>query len=289
MKTFSLALLSIFSLVLANTSEATGVVDSPLDEYVYDLYTGGSSQSNIDYTMNGDTSTITIDGTDISVGVTAWSDTTNVSTSYSGNDNEVEYYSSLNAYSYNGDYGYGLVNSNSNDSHTVDNFTGGNDFDMVLFSFSDEVSLTGASFTWLQGYDTDKQITVVGLNDISLFQNHSSNEFTWADVASSAGTVITSGHFNISSNISSGGSHGNFSADFDELSVAKYWLVGSYNTYFDDNSSSFQGSGFKLASLGFEIGNSNGEPPTAVNAPAPFAIMLASFGLLAWRRQRTAR
>ena len=285
MKIFSLAVLNTCCLLIAGTVQATEVVDTSLDEYVYDLYTGGSAQSNIDYTMNADASSIIIDGTEISVGVTAWSDTANINYN---DDNEVVKYSSLDAYSYNGDYGFGLVNSNSNDSHTLDNFTGGADFDMVLFSFSEEVSLTGASFTWLQGYDTTKQITVVGLNDISLFENHSNNEFSWADVASSAGTVITSGHFNISPYISANGSHGNFTSDFDDLSVAKYWLVGSYNTYFDDNSSSYQGSGFKLASLNFETSGPSVEPqpPTAISEPAPIAIMLSAFGLLAWRRKR---
>lgn len=287
MKKISFALLSVSYLLLANTSHATSSVDTSLDEYVYDLYTGGNF--NIDYTMNADASNIIIDGTSISVGVSGWSDTLSVGNS--GNDNEVEYYSSLNAYSSNGDVGFGLVNSQHNDGHTLDNFTGGDDFDMVLFSFSEEVSLSGASFTWLQGYDTGKQITVVGLNDISLFENHSSNEFTWADVASSAATVITSGHFNISSNISSGGQHGNFTSDFGDLSVAKYWLVGSYNTYFDDNSSSHQGSGFKLASLGFETADPSVEPgpPTEVSEPASVALMLTGFGLLAWRRKRTSR
>jgi len=287
MKIFSLALLSISCLLFANTTLASGVVDTSLDEYVYDLYTGGSAHSNIDYTMYADASSIIIDGTDIRVGVTGWSDTANINYS---DDDEVVKYSSLNAYSYNGDYGFGLVNSNYNDSHTLDNYTGGDDFDMVLFSFSEAVSLTGASFTWLEGYDTTKQITVVGLNDISLFENHNNNEFSWADVASSAGTVITTGHFNISSNISASGKHGNFSSDFGDLSVAKYWLVGSYNTYFDENASSFQGSGFKLASLGFELADPSvePEPPTAVSEPAPIALMLSVFGLLAWRRKHTS-
>ena len=278
-------MLSTCYLLIAGTSQATQVIDTSLDEYVYDLYTDGSAHSNIDYTMNADASSIVIDGTEIKVGVTAWSDTANIDYS---DDDEVVKYSSLDAYSYNGDYGFGLVNSNSNDSHTLDNFTGGDDFDMVLFSFSEAVSLTGASFTWLQGYDTTKQVTVVGLNDISLFENHNSNEFSWADVASSAGTVITSGHFNISPYISANGSHGNFTSDFGDLSVAKYWLVGSYNTYFDDNSSSYQGSGFKLASLGFELADPSvePEPPTAISEPTPIAIMLSVFGILAWRRKR---
>ena len=269
----------------SNGSGST-VGDSSLNEYVYDLYSDGST--NIDYTLDATTSSIVIDGTSITVGVTAWSDTANISNDgISGDDDEVVKYSQLNGYSYNGDYGFGLVNTNDNDAHTLDNFTGGDDFDMVLFSFSEEVTLSAASFTYLQGYDTDKQVSVVGLSDISLFENHASNEFSWADVASGVGTVVSDGHFTISSNISSHGSHGDFTSDFTELSAAKYWLVGAYNIYFDDSSTSYQGSGFKLASLSITTGGTDVvSPPNEVSEPAPIALLLTGFGLMAWRRKQ---
>lgn len=275
----------------ASSVSATTNVDTSLEEHVYDLYVGGSSHSNIDYTTNASSSSIIIDGTEVRVGVTAWADTANVSNDgISGDDSEVVQYSQLNAYSYNGDYGYGLVNSQNNDSHTFDNFTGGDDFDMVLFSFSEGVTLTGASFTYLTGYDTGKQISVIGLNDITLFENHASNEFTWSDVANSAGTVLSSGHFNISSHISSSGSHGNFSSDFSDLSVAKYWLVGSYNTHFDDNSSTYHGSGFKLASLDFTV---DGAPDITQPSPVPvqgsFWLLCSAAGFLAFQRRKHAK
>ena len=109
-----------------DSGSATG--DSALDEHVYDLYSDGST--NINYTLDATTSSIVIDGTTVTVGVTAWSDTQNISNDGVNNDdNEVVKYSQLNGYSYNGDYGFGLVNSNDNDSHTLDNFSGGDDFD----------------------------------------------------------------------------------------------------------------------------------------------------------------
>lgn len=287
MKILSFVVLSL-SYVLATSSSlastSTSSNDTSLNEYVYDLYVGGNANDNIDYTMDGNTSSVTIDGSEIKVGVTAWSDTANVN---HDDDDEVVQYSQLNAYGYNGDAGYGLVNDNYNDSHTLDNFTGGDDFDMVLFSFSEAVTLTGADFTYLQGYDRGKQISVVGLDDISLFENHASNEFTWADVAAGVGTVISDGHFNISSNISANGAHGNFSTDFTGLSAAKYWLVGAYNIYFDDSSTSYQGSGFKLASLNLtSAGSSVVLPPTEVSGPSPVTWSLVMLSLLVWRRQR---
>lgn len=283
--------LSVFliSCFFASSVAASTTVDTSLEEHVYDLYVGGSSHSNINYTTNAASSSIVIDGTEVRVGVTAWADTANVSNDgISNDDTEVVQYSQLNAYSYNGDYGYGLVNSHSNDSHTFDNFTGGDDFDMVLFSFSEDVTLTGASFTFLQGYDTGKQISVIGLNDISLFENHASNEFTWSDVANSAGTVLSSGHFNISSTIYSGGSHGNFSSDFSNLSVAKYWLVGSYNTHFDDNSTSHHGSGFKLASIDFTV-----DDAPDITQPVPttgsFWLLCSAICFVVLKRRKNAK
>ncbi len=288
MKIFSFVVLSLSYMLAASSSLAIAGTstsgDTSLNEHVYDLYVGGGSHDHIDYTMYANSSSVVIDGTEIKVGVTAWSDTANV---YYDDDDEVVKYSQLNAYGYNGDVGYGLVNDQYNDSHTLDNFTGGDDFDMVLFSFSEAVTLTGANFTYLQGYDTGKQVTVVGLNDISLFQNHASNEFSWADVASGVGTVISDGHFNISSNISANGAHGNFSSEFTNLSAAKYWLVGAYNVYFDDNASSFQGSGFKLASLNLtSSGPDIVQPPTEVSAPTSMLWSLVLVSLFVWRRDQ---
>ena len=78
----------------SNGSGST-VGDSSLNEYVYDLYSDGST--NIDYTLDANTSSIVIDGTSITVGVTAWSDTANISNDgISGDDDEVVKYSQLN-------------------------------------------------------------------------------------------------------------------------------------------------------------------------------------------------
>lgn len=269
----------------SNSSGSTSV-DSTLNQYVYDLYTIDSG-TNIDYTLDGSSSNIIIDGTSVRVGVSAWSDTSNISTDGIRNDdNEVVHYDSLDAYQHFNDYGFGLVNSNGNDSHTLDNFSGGEDFDMVLFSFSEAVTLTGASFTYLDSSASSKQISVVGLSDISLFENHASNEFGWADVASSDGLVLSDGHFNISSNGNYSSTSG-YTSEFSDLSAAKYWLVGAYNVYFDDSSSSYSNTGFKLASLNLTTnGTEINQPPTEVSEPAPVALMLIGLGLLALRRKR---
>jgi hypothetical protein len=271
----------------SSSSSGSTSIDSALNQHVYDLYTQESG-FNIDYTLDGNSSNIVIDGTSITVGVSAWADTANISTDgISYDDNEVVYYDALNGYRHNNDYGFGLVNSNSNDSHTLDNFSGGDDFDMVLFSFSEAVTLTGASFTYLESDASDKQISIVGLSDISLFENHASNEFGWADVASGDGLVISNGHFGISSNSSGYSSSSSYSSEFSDLSAAKYWLVGAYNVYFDAGSSNYQNTGFKLASLNLTTGGTEiNQPPSEVSEPAPIILMLTGLGLLALRRKR---
>ena len=121
---------------------------------------------------------------------------------------------------------------------------------------------------------------------ISLFENHASNEFGWADVASSDGLVLSDGHFNISSNGNYSSTSG-YTSEFSDLSAAKYWLVGAYNVYFDDSSSSYSNTGFKLASLNLTTnGTEINQPPTKVSEPAPVALMLIGLGLLALRRKR---
>ena len=69
---------------------------------------------------------------------------------------------------------------------------------------------------------------------------------------------------------------------------AKYWLVGAYNTVFDDSSSTYHGVGFKLSSLDLAIQKSTTPPPapTPVSEPGALALMSIGLGLLAYRRKR---
>ncbi|WP_394221049.1 exosortase-dependent surface protein XDP1 [Alteromonas gracilis] len=173
----------------------------------------------------------------------------------------------------NGDYSWG------GDSHSVDNYNdkGKDDFDMFLLSFDTEVVLNGAGYTWKSGSNGNKEVTVAGLNDISMFSDRLNS--TWSDAAKKT-NVISSGHFGISK-----AAGGLYESSFTNLASAKYWLVGAYNTYFGDNSaSSFDGVGFKLSSL--NVGIVKNTPSVDVSEPGALALMGLGLSLLLYRRKR---
>ncbi|QGX62413.1 exosortase-dependent surface protein XDP1 [Alteromonas mediterranea] len=285
-------LIIVMSVVSAFSAHAT---DSSLNEY-------SLVKDGISYTLSPDSSngtSITIDDTTVYVGVTSWADTgyyygtfDKWSGGYYGgkyyqaeNDDLVVNQGSLNDYG----AGYGLVNNDvisnqKGDQHSIDNYDaekGIADFDMVLLSFSTDVTLTDASFSWVKDYDntnSNKEVTVVGLDDVSLFS--SGQDFTWADVAE---TTISSavGHYGVS-NTKVGNS---FVSEFTNLTSAQYWLVGAYNTFFD-NSTTSNNFGFKLSSLGIELASEETTPPTQVSEPGALALMSLGLGLVLYRRKR---
>lgn len=116
-------------------------------------------------------------------------------------------------------------------------------------------------------------ITVAGLSDnaSSMFGGHN----TWSDIAGAAIAGAT-GHYGISG----------YQSSFDKLTSAKYWLVGAYNTFFDDNAAaSYNGVGFKLSSL--TVGLEKSPPPnTQVSEPGALALMSLGLGLVLYRRKR---
>ena len=144
---------------------------------------------------------------------------------------------------------------------------------MLLLSFDTAVSLTGASFSWVDGSSKSKDITVAGLKDnsLSLF----SGSTTWADIAGNAiSTAI--GHYDIS----------NYQSSFTKLTTAKYWLIGAYNTFFDTSLSNFEGVGFKLSSVTASLNAELDPPSTEVSELGARALMSLGLGLVLYRRKR---
>ncbi|MFZ8198099.1 exosortase-dependent surface protein XDP1 [Alteromonas portus] len=255
----------IFTVAYSFTVQAT---DSFINEYNYDLvdkYGNYNFSQTIDATQSS--TSILIDGVEIKVGLTAWSDTGGT------HDNYIEQIDNIT----NWQGGLTLTNNDSSDWHYIDNFVGGGDFDMILLSFDTDVILNAASFNSEYDVKNDtKKVTVAGLSDITSFLSGSSS--TWADVAefSVFGAVAHSG-------IS--GSSGNYESKFTGLNSAKYWLVGAYNTFFDSSAEKFDGVGFKLQALNLELGTTT-TPPTQVSEPGALALMSLGLGLVLYRRKR---
>lgn len=294
--------------------------DRALEEATYTLVDGIGDTTITNIFKSTDASQgILIDGINVKVSVSAWSDTGSKALTYDfntkswdeGTEDQSVKEASLVDYincSFNNRrkcisgtqaYGYGMTNqdqvwyNNSNgypvawgDSHSVDNFNdhGSRDFDMILLSFDQEVVLRGGTFSANYNDGGEKNdITVAGLSSNSLFT--SGNDFTWSDVSD---TVIAGalGHFDISETKNS---NNYYESSFSKkLTAAKYWLVGAYNTVFDQSASgSFNNVGFKLSSLtvGLEQ-KTTPPPPTEVSEPGALALMSLGLGLVLYRRKR---
>lgn len=263
------ALLTSLCLLTA-TSFSSEASDSSLasNKFDYIQYDLVSNNGNYNFSEvidpTNSSHVIVVNGVQIKVGLTAWSDTADAN---GLTDRVVE---QTNITNWEG--GLTITNKDSsNDSHYIDNFKGGDDFDMILLSFDKDVILSQATFNAVNGNNGSKEITVAGLDDsaVPLFSSSS----TWDDIARKSLTG-TLGHFGINNGTSS----------FSSLTkAAKYWLVGAYNIYFDKNSDQYSSVGFKLSTL--TVGHSVNSPTTEVSEPGALALMSLGLGLLLYRRK----
>tara|TARA_Y100001956_G_C4088559_1_gene171851 strand:- start:9 stop:965 length:957 start_codon:yes stop_codon:yes gene_type:complete len=293
--------------------------DRALDEATYTLVDGvGSTRTTNIFSGTDASQGILIDGINVKVSVSAWSDTGSHVTWKSnngwqeGDEDETIKQATMgdytNCYLSHGScvsgteaYGYGITNRDSSwrknyygdwygtsEAHSVDNYNekGLRDFDMFLLSFDQEVVLKGGTFSanYNDGGETN-DVTVAGLDYDSanaLFTGTS--DFTWSDVSD---TVIAGalGHFDISETKNS---NNYYESSFSKnLTAAKYWLVGAYNTVFDQSASgSTNNVGFKLSSLTVGLEEKTTQPPTQVSEPGALALMSLGLGLVLYRRKR---
>lgn len=261
--------------------------------YNYDMYPGSSNVDQGYSTSDVVTAnSVVVDG--VNIQVSAWSDTGNYNGDYSrygqtkdgsgwGGEEDSSVQSAV--LSSGPGWRYGVENSDSGDHHAIDNLKrnefGETDYDMVLFSFSENVSLEGATFSWLLDSASTQQVSIVGLNDISGLTNGSSS---WADIESSS-AVVNKGSFQIEK------CGDVYVSEFTTTSSAQYWLVGAYNTIFGEvDGGSINNDAFKLATIGFVKDGTSPKPPTDVDAPSSFAFLLLSGSFVAWRnRQRKTK
>ncbi|MDP2594277.1 exosortase-dependent surface protein XDP1 [Alteromonas stellipolaris] len=254
-------------------------VDSSLAEGYYDL-------TDFDESVVTSSTGVTIGGVNITL--TGWSDTGN-SLDPEDFDNIVKTASPYEVSSF---YGYGVLNQDGEGStspdHSIDNYywNGENssagiayaDFDFVLFSFDSDVTLDSIDFGWANNNGSDQQVSIAALNNsqLGLLEGASS---TWSEII--AGAVSSS--FNITKT----GSYSYTTGELELVNSAKYWLVGAYNTVFGAvDGASMYNDGFKITSIDFTEGT---PPPVAeVHEPGVFGLMLMSFAILVWRRNRAA-
>ncbi|MDG6100126.1 hypothetical protein EXU34_21940 [Alteromonas sp. ZYF713] len=271
--------LSTIGLFASGVASATGSssgcnvntgCDSWTNASVYDLTT---SEHNYQVYENIDPTNSTVVVNGVSISVTAWSDTAG-----GGSDDIVTSASMSGPYG----EGFGIINQDEDSFdrhdhyHAVDNMGNATDYDMILFSFSEAVSLTGATFSWAGGYSWTQQVTVAGLSDINQLTSGSAS---WNDISSSIDDSMK-GSFQM-------GHDGTYYSDFTTSGTSQYWLVGAYNSLFAYvDGFSKHNDAFKLSSIGFnQVEDNNGEPDP-VNAPSSFALLLLAGGFAAWRKKQ---
>lgn len=271
------------------TPTTPSICDSWAGTLNYDMYNEQTNTSNVDYGYSTSGSQVSVNG--IGVEVSAWSDTGNYNGNYSYRGQTADgsgWYGEQDAtieeatVSHGDNWRYGVSNADAYDSHHIDNLTsdyGETDYDMVLFSFSEEVALDGATFSWLYGAANTQQVSVVGLNDISAL---TSGDATWSSISNSVTDSGLKGSFQIElcENV--------YVSSFTELTgTAQYWLVGAYNTVFGHvTDGSKNNDGFKLASLGISKLDDNDDSGEPVNAPGSFAFLALTGAFIGWRRKQ---
>ncbi len=159
---------------------------------------------------------------------------------------------------------------------TIDNSTGKYpDYDFILLSFSEAVTLDSLSFGWANFGKGSQEVSVAAINN-SGFTKLTSEQSTWQDIISGA----VSNSFSITKlNGDNGFSNLNFS------SSAKYWLVGAYNTVFGTTShGSKLNDAFKINGIAFS--NTTEEAEVKVSEPGALALMSLGLGLVLYRRKR---
>lgn len=254
-----IGLLVLSSQAIAGTASFSGVVD------------GGNNFNQFSVTQDG-----------MTINVSGWSDTVN--DPVGAFDDVIERAKDLDKY--NG--GWAMENADepgnycNTNGHSADNF--GNcdyiDYDFFMLEFDEAVSLTSATFSWINGSASQNQVSIVSLNETAINGNGGNiNGLTWDSINSSYSTG--SGYAQVKNN----GSYyiDNVIADTNEtLQASKMWLIGAFNSVFGGNSGLEGNDGFKLASVGFNVPT----PDSDIPEPSTLAIFgLALVGLVSKRRK----
>jgi hypothetical protein len=208
------------------------------------------------------------------VTVTGWANTTNAGAPGAADDKLAE----SNVFMWSG---LGVVNSKENGTspeHSTDNQ---NNNDMVLFSFAQEIGLTGLSIGWpsdSSSYDTDMTVMAYTGNSTPTLTGK-----TYADLTATGGwSLIT--HVNDVTQASGA----SFNAGGAISSM--YWLIGAFNPLVGNDPGWSTGNDYvKISGL---AGSLPKIPPPPHGVPEPVTLGLFMLGLLGMsymrRRQRTS-
>lgn len=238
-----------------------------------------SSVTDLNSNTNGEGRTFSLLVDDITITVSAWSDTAN-----NANDDPIIRYADLDKFD---NQGWGIDNQDEQcnlsssgtcaSEHSADNFSRfwgpWHDFDTFLIEFSEEVTLTEAGFGWL----FDENNTEISSAAISSDLANNLDGNTWDNVMADAGMLWSD-----SSSVDAASYDAGINAG---QTVSQYWLLGAYNsvfsTNFDNNLATNYNDGVKLNSIGF-----NTLVPTKKDIPEPSTLLLYLFSLVILTKHR---
>lgn len=219
---------------------------------------------------------LSVDG--VNINVSGWSDTRSRSNDGPG-DGTIRIAKDVNKFG----NGWGITNGDENNSdypgHSADNV--GNDYDFFLISFSEVVSLSKATYSWVYGNTGQNQVSVAALDSNDFTGNGSLHNKTWSGIK--ANNTLSSDYAQMQS---SGGYFTNFTGTNVDNEFSTHWLIGSLNSVFGGTMGMEGNDGMKLAGVSF---NKQATPPDSTSIPEPSSILLfclAIIGLAASGRRK---
>jgi hypothetical protein len=231
---------------------------------------------------------VTFGGVDINVA--GWSDTKNVASPNDPTDLD-SYIERAVDFDKNG-HGWSMLNvdelnsGNCGYSHSADNL--GNcdyqDYDFFLLSFSESVSLTKATYSWVYNTSSNNQVSVVALNSAGLATDTNGNgnlqDNNWSDIATNQtlasdwAQVEYDGAQNHNYYTDFGGTSVGQASNVDEI-YSNFWLIGALNTVFGGNIGMESDDGMKLAGVSFKT-----KPDDTISVPEPSTFVLLVLALM---------
>ena len=222
---------------------------------------------------------VNVDG--VTINVSGWSDTANLPTDRN-QDSAIKRAVDFDKFS----GGWSMQNKDEHSnycgtySHSADNFgtCGYKDYDFFLLSFSEEVSLVSASYSWIAKSASQTQVSVAAL-DSSLFTNSNSlNNKTWAGLAS--GHTLKSDYAQVKN---ASGYYSNFDGDTQDQ-YSTMWLIGALNSVFGGNAAWEGNDGMKLSGVSFSKSASDPAQVPEPNTMVMFLIALIALARFGKRR-----